>query len=67
MAYRNNCAYEEVVRVQRDVKTRAETGRAGIMDSILAEFDKLFENLVDNYEREPEIDERREMRESLQP
>ena len=29
--------------------------------------DAEFENLVDNFDREPEIDERREMRESLQP
>jgi hypothetical protein len=37
------------------------------MDDIYQELDKEFENLVDNFEREPEIDERREMRESLQP
>ena len=35
------------------------------MEGILAEFDQQFESLVDDYE--PEIDERREMRESLQP
>jgi len=33
------------------------------MEDILAEFDKQFESLVNDYE--PEIDERREMRESL--
>jgi hypothetical protein len=32
---------------------------------IVQEFDVEFENLVDNFDREPEIDERREMRESL--
>jgi hypothetical protein len=32
---------------------------------IVQEFDVEFENLVDNFDREP--DERREMRESLQP
>jgi hypothetical protein len=37
------------------------------MDDIYQELDKEFENLVDNFDREPEIDERREMRESLQP
>jgi hypothetical protein len=37
------------------------------MDDIYPELDKEFENLVDNFDREPEIDERREMRESLQP
>ena len=37
------------------------------MEDILSEFDKEFENLVDNFDREPEINERREMRESLQP
>jgi hypothetical protein len=36
------------------------------MDDIYQELDKEFENLVDNFDREPEIDERREMRESLQ-
>ena len=36
------------------------------MEDILSEFDKEFENLVDNFDREPEINERREMRESLQ-
>ena len=34
------------------------------MDDINAEMDLQFEDLVDNFE--PEIDERREMRESLQ-
>ena len=34
---------------------------------ISQEFDNEFENMVDNFDREPEIDERREMRESLQP
>jgi hypothetical protein len=34
------------------------------MDDINAEMDLQFESLVDDYE--PEIDERREMRESLQ-
>jgi hypothetical protein len=34
------------------------------MEDILKEFDASFENLVDNFDREP--DERREMRESLQ-
>ena len=37
------------------------------MDDINAEMDLQFEDLVDNFDREPEIDERREMRESLQP
>jgi hypothetical protein len=37
------------------------------MDDILKEWDVEFEQLVDNFEREPEINERREMRESLQP
>ena len=35
-----------------------------MMDDINAEMDLQFEDLVDNFE--PEIDERREMRESLQ-
>ena len=38
-----------------------------MMDDINAEMDLQFEDLVDNFDREPEIDERREMRESLQP
>jgi len=37
------------------------------MDDINAEMDLQFEAMVDNFDREPEIDERREMRESLQP
>ena len=36
------------------------------MDDINAEMDLQFEDLVDNFDRELEIDERREMRESLQ-
>jgi hypothetical protein len=35
------------------------------MEDILKEFDAEFENLVDNFDREPEINERQEMRESL--
>jgi len=41
--------------------------RSALMDDILKEWDVEFEQLVDNFEREPEINERREMRESLQP
>jgi hypothetical protein len=37
------------------------------MEDIYNELDAEFENLVDNFDREPEINERREMRESLQP
>ena len=33
---------------------------------ISQEFDEQFENMVDNFDREPEINESREMRESLQ-
>jgi hypothetical protein len=35
------------------------------VDSVI-DNDASFENLVDNFDRDPEIDERREMRESLQ-
>ena len=35
------------------------------VDSVV-DNDALFENLVDNFDREPEINESREMRESLQ-
>jgi hypothetical protein len=38
-----------------------------MMDDINAEMDLQFESMVDDFDREPEIDERREMRESLQP
>ena len=37
------------------------------MGDYIQELDMEFESLVDNYEFEPQIDERREMRESLQP
>ena len=35
------------------------------MTDIYLEIDKEFENMVDNFDREPEINESREMRESL--
>jgi hypothetical protein len=37
------------------------------LTDINIELDKQFEDTVDNYDREPKIDERREMREELHP
>jgi len=39
----------------------------GINDIEVRERDEDFECIVDNFDREPEINESREMRESLQP